>query len=507
MSLRILCPALMVLPLLAQAPRPETQPIFRVNIIERTTPALNYGHLTEPTKIDFRGTALLSSARGDAVIDARRGAVLVDAHFDHVPPPTRFGPEYLTYVVWAISPEGRPQNLGELVLSGSDKGHLQASTAMQAFALIVTAEPYFSVTSPSDVVVLENQVRPDTVGKVEEVKATYELLPRKSYTYNMASATAAGTAGSGRAVSMSEYEAIVARYEAQSAINSAITAGAQQYAPERLARAQQQLEAASRLSAKEFSKDVVAGAREAAQTAEDARAIAVRRAGDERAAAEHARQQQLAKEADQERAQAALEAERAQLATERARLESERAALESARLSRPAPAPAAPPQTADRMRYATYESSGARANRARLTDSLRASFETLDTPRGVVVMIPDSLLETPAGMERVRTLLGAARPTMTSLQGLRFEVDAYTDPGSRDSYNFTQALAERVRDMIEAEGIAAPYITARGCGSDRPLTSNSSPGGRDRNRRVEVVITGTTIGDMPTWEHAYSIRP
>jgi len=511
MSLRILCPALLVLPLVAQvpAPRPESQPIFRVNIIERTTPALNYGHLTEPTMIDFRGTALLSDSRGNATIEAQRGAVLVDAHFDRVPPPTRFGPEYLTYVVWAISPEGRPQNLGELVLNGSDKGHLRASTSMQAFALIVTAEPYFSVTTPSDVVVMENRVRPDTTAKVEQVNATYELLPRKAYTYNMAAAPAAGTSMGGRAVSQGEYEAIVARYEAQSAIQSAIAAGATQYAPERLARAQEQLAAAQRMSAKEFSKDVVAGAREAAQTAEDARTIAVRRANEERVAMEHAHNEQLAKEAEQQRAEAALEAERAQIAAERAHLEAERAALEAARANPPAPAAAPPPivatvASADRMRYSPEDSS-ARANRARLAESLRVSFETIDTPRGVVLMIPDSLLETNAGSERVRMLLASARPTLNSLPGLRFEVDAYTDGEAR--FGTTQAMADRVRDMLIGDGVAGGSISARGCGAERPLASNATPVGRERNRRVEVVITGSSIGDMPTWQHAYSIVP
>ena len=512
MSFRILCPAILFLPLAAQMPatRPDSQPIFRVNIIERTTPALNYGHLTEPTKIDFRGTALMSDAHGDATVEARRGAVLIDAHFNHVPPPTRYGPEYLTYVVWAISPEGRPQNLGELVLSGSDKGHLRASAAMQAFALIVTAEPYFSVTTPSDVVVMENRVRPDTTAKVEQVNATYELLPRKPYTYNMAAETAnTPAAGGGKAVSMSEYEAVLARYEAQSAIDAAVAAGAPQYAPERLARAQEQLAGAQRMSAKQFGKDVVAAAREAAQTAEDARTIAIRRAGDERAARDHAREEQLSKEADQQRAEAALAAERAQLAAERARLDAERAAMESARLNPPAPIAAPQPQTAsaDRMRFTSGNDASARANRARLTASLRASFETLDTPRGVVVVIPDSLLESASGVQRVRVLLADAQSSLTAFPGLRFEVDGYADSSAREGSGFTQALAERVRELLGAEGISPPAITARGCGSERPLASNATPAGRERNRRVEVVINGASIGDMPTWQHAYAIKP
>src|SRR5947209_4687086 len=188
MLMRSICLSAAVFSLFAQSgapPRREGQPIYRINIVQRTTPALNYGHLTEPAKIGFAGTALLPEARGDATVNTNRGAVLVNAHFDNLPAPTRFGTGYLTYVLWAISPEGRAQNLGEVVVDPANKGHLTASTAMQAFALIVTAEPDFSVSQPSDVVVIENRVRPDTVAKVEQVNATYELLPRKEYTYNM----------------------------------------------------------------------------------------------------------------------------------------------------------------------------------------------------------------------------------------------------------------------------------------------------------------------------------
>jgi hypothetical protein len=272
------------IPLAAQnppQPAPDTkgpQPIYRVMIVSRTTKALNYGHRTLPTKIDFKGTELLPQAKGDATIESKRGAVQIQAHFEHVASPQRFGTGYLTYVVWAISPEGRPQNLGELVLNGADKGKLDASTQMQAFAIIVTAEPYFSVTQPSNVVVMENMVRPDTVGKVEEVNATYELLPRdQTFTYEPGKPIQEGPA-----VSMNEYEATVAIYQAQNAIQHAQTAGAERLAPEKLAKAQELLKQAQAQSYdKSSSKEVVAIAREAAQTAEDARVIATKRSAAE----------------------------------------------------------------------------------------------------------------------------------------------------------------------------------------------------------------------------------
>jgi hypothetical protein len=158
------------------------QPLYQVTIVSRTTKALNYGYLSAPTRIDFKGTPVLAEAHGEAVVEPKRGSTLLKMRFEEVPPPTKFGAQFLTYVVWAISPDGRAQNLGELELDGSDKAKLSTSTPLQTFAMIVTAEPYYSVTQPSDVVVMENVVSRDTIGKVQEVNATYELLPRKPYT-------------------------------------------------------------------------------------------------------------------------------------------------------------------------------------------------------------------------------------------------------------------------------------------------------------------------------------
>lgn len=220
MSTRKICLlATLLAPAFAQQ---QGQPIYRVTVVQRSTPAINYNHRSEPTKIDFKGTPLLPEAHGVATVENRRGATMVDARFNDMPPPSRFGSQYLTYVVWSISPEGRAQAIGELILNGSEKGHLVASTPMQAFALIVTAEPYYSVTQPSDAVVMENAIRPETVGDVRPVNATYELLPRKEYTYNVDAQPAVPM---GPGVSAQEYEAIVASYQAKNALQIAIAAG------------------------------------------------------------------------------------------------------------------------------------------------------------------------------------------------------------------------------------------------------------------------------------------
>ena len=261
----------------------ESGPLFRVTVVSRTTKAINYGHLTEPTKIGLKGTVLLPESEGEARVESRRGAVEIEAKVNRLEAPTRFGPEYLTYVLWAITPEGRPVNLGEVVPDPSNKARIKVSTNLQAFALILTAEPYFSVMHPSDVVVMENFALPGTIGKIEEIDAKYELLPRKQFTYN-AGTPPAGVEGP--RLSMDEYEALLAVYQAQNAIQIAKSAGAGHYASDTLQKAEQLYQQAVALrSQKSASRQVVTAAREAAQTAEDARAISVKRHEEERTAA------------------------------------------------------------------------------------------------------------------------------------------------------------------------------------------------------------------------------
>jgi len=252
-------------------------PLYKVTVVSHTTKAINYGHRQDPTRIGFKGTVLMPTAHGEAVVESNRGAVEVDAKFSGVGEPQRFGLNYLTYVLWAITPDGKAQNLGELVLNGSDKGKLHVASNLQAFALIVTAEPYYSVAQPSGVVVMENQVLPETIGKVEEVDAKYDLLPLKPFTYDM-QAGENRIKAQGEKVSMDQYEAIQSLYQALNAIQLASAAGADQNAPDIMKKARDLYEQARASQAgKGDSKQVVATAREAVQAAEDARVLAEKR--------------------------------------------------------------------------------------------------------------------------------------------------------------------------------------------------------------------------------------
>jgi hypothetical protein len=185
-------------------PKTGTVPIYRVNVVERTIRAVNYQYRSLPTPIDFRGTVLLPKSKGGANVESKQGRTEIDAHFDNLTASTAFGPEYLTYVLWALTPDGRPHNLGEVVANSGDHASLRVTTDLQAFALIVTAEPYSAVRQPSDVVVLENQIRPDTIGINEQVNARYELLPRGQYSYQVPDALEAAAAARGPKVSMAE---------------------------------------------------------------------------------------------------------------------------------------------------------------------------------------------------------------------------------------------------------------------------------------------------------------
>jgi hypothetical protein len=322
-----------------QAPAPQSgpAPIYHVTVTERTVKAINYQYRSGPTMIDFRGTVLMPKAKGEAVVESKQGRSEIDVRFDNLLEASRYGREYLTYVLWALTPDGRPHNIGEVVANGSDRAHLRVTTDYQAFAMIVTVEPYSAVRLPSDVVVLENQVRPDTAGKIEQVEARYELMPRGPYSWQVPDKLQNDP--NAPKVSMRKYEELSELYQAENALAIAHNAKAEQYAPNTFAKAQQLLTEARQLeSAKgNNSMRIVQAAREASQTAEDARQIADRRQQEETLAKAQgevaaAKQAQAQAEAEVQRLRSEAEAAKAQADAEKAakeRAEAEAAAARS----------------------------------------------------------------------------------------------------------------------------------------------------------------------------------
>src|SRR6266853_4510 len=259
-------------------------PIFRIQVVSRSTPAVNYLHRGGSTKIDFAGTPLMPAGRGSAAVESERGVIRVAAEFKDFVAPSSFGPEYLTYVLWAISPDGRPVNMGELTLNNygnGSKSDIKTTSEIQTFGMIVTAEPYYAVTQPSDVVVMENVVRKDTRGVIEIIDAKYELLPRGLY-------TAEGKVRGFQPIHVDKKNPFEL-YEAENAVMLARLAGADKYAADSYQKALDSLTWANRnQNQKPGQKPVITMAREAVLRAEDARVIAIRAQREEVLAQERA---------------------------------------------------------------------------------------------------------------------------------------------------------------------------------------------------------------------------
>jgi len=520
----------------------ESSPLYRVTVVARTTKAINYRHLSGPTQIDFRGTVLLPFSKGQAWVESKRGAIRIQAQFDKLEPATRFGPEFLTYVLWAVSPEGRADNLGEVLMNGS-KSKLDVTAQLQAFALIVTAEPYFAVTQPSEVVVLENIVRADTLGSVEEMDAKFDLLQRSQYTYVQ------GNSQPRAADPNTPYGLL----EARNAVQIAKAAGAGQYAADSFQKASQLLQQAeTSLTHKGDKKQIEMSAREAVQTAEDARAITVKRREEERLTQERAAaaqreatakaqteaaeranlQAQLAAEraarekaeAEAARAAALVQQQAAQAAAENSRLAAEqagrdRAAAETARASAMAQqqaamaaanqasrdrtqaeaARAAAQADADKARKAAEQAESEKADlRAKLLAQLNTILQTRDSARGLIVNMSDVLFDTgsytlkPGAREKLAKISGI----VLAHPGLTLQIEGHTDSVGSDEYN--QQLSDRragsVQEFLVQQGVAAGSVTAVGFGKMEPVASNDTAEGRQQNRRVELVVNGADIG-------------
>jgi len=305
----------------AQAPQKQDEnaariaagapPIYRVSVTARTAKAVSYQHRNGATKIDFRGTDLLPNARGEAKVESKQGRIEIEVEFDNLQPATKNGAEYLTYVLWAITPEGRTANLGEVLLNGT-KSKLDVSTELQVFGLVVTAEPYFAVTQPSDLIVMENVMRADTKGKIEEIDAKYELLQRGQY-QRLANPLELKP----------DKKLPLEVYEARNAISIARSVGADRFAAETFQKAEKSLAQAEAYQKRNAGrKPVTMTAREAVQIAEDSRAIAVKRQDEIALAAE--RQQSVDREARSESGRVAAQSE-----TERVSREAEAARVQA----------------------------------------------------------------------------------------------------------------------------------------------------------------------------------
>ncbi len=509
--------------------------LYRAIVTSRTVEAVNYAHRGESTKVDFAGTTLMPTADGWAQVENKRGNLAVTAEFGNLDRPTAFGGEYLTYVMWAISPEGRAVNLGEVLVGGNHRSKLHATTNLQAFALIVTAEPYYAVRQPSNVVVLENVVRADTVGTAETVHARYELIERGGYI-----------------PTGYKFDPVVANaklplefFEARNAVRIAESEGAEQYAGDSYRHAVQLMNTANSEAVERHPSkpDLIATSREVVQTAEDARAVAVKKIDEarltserrastdaqaasqaqadasnlqkERAQAEASQARSDNAQAQAENANAQTEAARARSANAQAQAENESAQAvaakaqsdEAASAATSSAAVAAAQADADQAHAAAQQqvlqaNNDKAAMRAQLTEQLNAVLQTRDSARGLIISMSDVLFNTGqySLSSGAREKLAKVSGILLSYPGLAIAVGGYTDNVGTDAMNqkLSENRAGSVRDYLVQQGVRNTAVTAIGYGNSEPVASNNDAGGRQQNRRVELVVSGDSIGNPAT---------
>jgi outer membrane protein OmpA-like peptidoglycan-associated protein len=492
----------------AEQSREQSSPIFRATVVARTTKAVNYHHRTGTTHVDFQGTALMPAARGEAAVDSRLGSTKIETNLQRMTPANQFGPEYMTYVMWGITPEGRPANLGEVVLEG-DHAKLLSTTELQAFGLIVTAEPYFAVTQPSDVVVAENVIRGDTSGTIEQVDAKYELLRRGQYVLDPHRYQPVRVDPKGP----------LQIAEAENAVQLATLVGAERYAADTMQKARVNLQVAEDYlyGRRKDRREAETNAREAAQMAEDARVITYRKVAEEQRVATLERETEAQERAKQADAQAKLDQER------RAQAESDRRAAEAAaQQAHDAAAQAARDKAAaDSLRAAAVQqqqaaqaeaerarrsANAAEAEKTQLREKLRQQLnlilETRETARGLIVNISDVLFDfnqytlKPGAREKMAKVSGI----LLAYPGLKIQLEGHTDAIGTDEYNqkLSEERAQSVRDYLLSQGVSGSTLSAVGFGKTRPVASNDTADGRTQNRRVEMVVSGEPIGLGPS---------
>ena len=488
--------------------------------VSRTTKAVHYRLQGGTTKVDFRGTDLLQRASGEARVEGKKTNFEIDAKFSGLEDATKFGLEFLTYVAWAVSPQGRPVNLGELSLDHNGSAHVKAFTDLQTFGMIVTAEPYFAVTEPGNMVVMESAA---VNGGGEIIDARYELVTRGTYSSTNTHIQ--------DAIFGIDSKTPLELFEARNAVRIAHIAAADKYAASILSKAGQQLLHAEEIYRQKQNKAAVeAAAKEATETAEEARLMAVKqKAEDEAQAAAAAREAKARADADAE-AKRRVDAEAARAQAEAARAEAEQAKAEAEKMKQEAQAAAAEASRqkeeaekakaeavaqqqvlaaeTDKARAAAAQSDSLRLQaekekqelRARLLQQLNSILATRDSARGLVANMSDVLFRSgsfellPGARERLAKVSGI----VLAYPSLHVAVEGHTDSVGSDQYNqdLSEHRAQSVRDYFMQQGIAAGAIEARGFGKTDPIASNDTAEGRQQNRRVELVLSGDAIGSV-----------
>src|SRR6516165_6511413 len=241
----------------------ETKTVPDADVVSRSIKAVGYEVGGGSTKMIFNGTSVAPNASGEAKVEAKKSGTDIDLKVKGMPLPTSLGPEFLTYVLWTVSPDGSVANQGEVPIDKNGDGKLQASAQSQTFAMIVTAEPYFAVQLPSEEVLLENDTKKNTKGKIYPDN-NFKLMKRSQYTKE----------GNPLALTLDLKNIPLDVYEARNAVEIAKSRGAEKYAGEIFSKASSSLQMTENsVASKAEKKVVVTNARQTIQFAEDARLL------------------------------------------------------------------------------------------------------------------------------------------------------------------------------------------------------------------------------------------
>ena len=480
----------------------------------RTAKAVDYRQ-GSTSEVDLKGTNLMPDAKGEAKVHTRTGRIEIEAKLEHLKPANTIGLEYLTYVLWAIGSDGRPNNLGEMVLHDKDEISIKTTTGLQSFALIVTAEPYFAVSQPSDMVVAENDVK-DAKGFVRAVDVQYELIPRALYAEQVEPIE--------KPVYGIDKKVPLSLLEARNAVRIAKDSQAEEYAGDGYQNATRLLaQAEDYFTRKQGEKSIDTVAREAVQAAESARVMALkgeqdakleRQRRDEEARTEQAQADAAAQAEAAQRAQAERDAAAQQAADAQARAQAEAQQRQQADLAAQQQAQQAQQaqlaqqqaqqqaeQAQQQAQQAQQQAQQAEADRqqmrARLMQQLNQVLQTRDSARGLIVSMPDVLFDTGSANLKAtaRERLAKVAGILIAYPDIHVEIDGYTDSTGSDTFNqqLSQNRSDSVRDYLSSQGVSQGMITTRGFGESDPIASNDTSAGRQQNRRVELVVSGQSI--------------
>jgi len=500
MILPLVCVALTAEFCAAQTQQPEPT----ANVISGTVAAIGYPVGGGGTKVNMVGTAAAQQASGEAKVDAKVGGTNIELKVTGIPQPTALGAEFLTYVLWTVTPDGTTTNLGEIPIDKNGEGKLEVKAQSQTFALIVTAEPYYAVRMPSELVILVNETRKNTKGKIYPDNS-YKLMKRSEYAKQ----------GNPLALTPDLKKVPLDMYEARNAVEIAKSRGAEQYAPQIFAKAQSSLQMAENALSQDSGKNqVISAARQTIQFAEDARALAAQREQAERiekekeaaaaAAAAKAKAEAEAHAAAEAKRQAELTAAKeAQMKAQAAEQAAEQKAAAEAAAAKAA-AKAAAEQAALQAKEEAAKEAAARAQagtaalRAQLLQQLNEVLQTTDTPRGLVVNMADVLFESGKYTLSMDAQLKLAKLSgiIQAHPGLNLGIEGYTDNTGTPDFNMklSQQRADTVRQFLITQGLSPDTITSKGMGQADPIASNDTAAGRKQNRRVEIIVSGQVIG-------------